>query len=1292
MTFRVRPPLFPGPESHRGSTLRRPALLALALLLATSLASHASAPLDLFVDSPILGQFMDDTSVTVAGRVIGPQSSVASLEVNGQSALPIAPDGTWSATLTLDAAEIFHPIQVDLTNTESELDREIITVILGDSILEGERAESGAALRLNDAGLGALAGSIAGDLDIDIASLLPPGTMLISNYCYQYIFWCIGRISASVSSSPPPSIGGTGIAIDSRTDAAHVDIALNEVFLNVDIYSTSGISISCDLTVTASLMRLGANLIMQPLASNPSEMDVIQQGNIENSFVNLQNNAGCSGFLSSLIEGLVEDTAEGMIQDEVSNLMNALDADGNTPIAAAFEEALGGLELANEIGSGLELDVDAIFNEAVIDEAGTTLDLDIAFAATSPDPAAVDLSASLSTASVLPAYAATTPAGAPYDLALGVDPAAFNSLLKAETEKGLLITSITEITLIDDPIPLTAGLVSFLAPAFSALPGGLPLRFDLEPQLAPVVTGADGPNGETAELQVAHLLLTVRSNDGSETEHLSFVVDLTVGLNAELDELGQLNFSLGTLDPTLLGVAIIDNPLGVDEASFAGVIQVFLPTLFPEIAASLGAFPLPSLAGLTFSLVEASRNGDFLSLFLSVPKNDDQHAVLFDGLGVVVYETEPGNFSGGHYVQALPTSFETASNAGDNQLGFFGNRSAVLNNGANVSVHSFSPVVGFTQTGVTQQYADLPAGFENGVNAEDNVLDFPIPNLAVLYNGVGVTLHDWDGEQFSGSRSIQGIPAGFETGSVGKDNNLMFIDPSTAWLYDGGTIKEFRFSPHTGFEFVANVQGAPAFFESGSNAADNQLGYTMAPPTDPSAPNTCTAVLYDGVVVRLYDFDNENGFTNMRYVQGTPENFEWDGAQNQDNHLAFYSATQAAYIDSQTVRLYGFTPLSGFSYSGETGQNTTCTSCPPISETGEDALDNQFDFADPVTAVLFDGQNVILYDWGSDLLTNPQPIQGVPPGFETGASAHDNHLAFANPNQAVYFDGLSVTLYDFDTTNGFTNPQTIQGVPEEFETGSDARENVLSILPGCIQPPPPLCTGDEATGDTDGDGVCDDIDPCPNDAGDDSDGDGSCDSLDLCTGDDSTGDTDADGACDDTDACPSDPGDDSDGDGSCDSLDLCAGDDSTGDTDADGSCDDTDPCPNDANDDSDADGSCDSVDLCTGDDASGDSDADGTCDDSDAFPNDANETTDSDADGIGDNEEVAAGTDPFDPDSDDDGWTDLEEKLGNSDPLDPASTPGGSALPSLGILGSTLLGLLLLVLGSRSLHRSRRNS
>ncbi|MCA9490718.1 MAG: hypothetical protein KC621_12395 [Myxococcales bacterium] len=120
-----------------------------------------------------------------------------------------------------------------------------------------------------------------------------------------------------------------------------------------------------------------------------------------------------------------------------------------------------------------------------------------------------------------------------------------------------------------------------------------------------------------------------------------------------------------------------------------------------------------------------------------------------------------------------------------------------------------------------------------------------------------------------------------------------------------------------------------------------------------------------------------------------------------------------------------------------------------------------------------------------------------------------------------------------------------------------------------------FCVGDDATGDTDGDGACDDTDPCPLDDPDDTDGDGVCDSADLCAGDDATGDQDGDGVCDDLDPCPLDLADDSDGDGTCDSVDVC---------------------PYDPDNDADGDGVCGDVDLCVGNDAAGDADGDGVCD------------------------------------------------------------------------------------------------
>lgn len=140
------------------------------------------------------------------------------------------------------------------------------------------------------------------------------------------------------------------------------------------------------------------------------------------------------------------------------------------------------------------------------------------------------------------------------------------------------------------------------------------------------------------------------------------------------------------------------------------------------------------------------------------------------------------------------------------------------------------------------------------------------------------------------------------------------------------------------------------------------------------------------------------------------------------------------------------------------------------------------------------------------------------------------------------------------------------------------------------------CQGDISTGDTDGDGKCNDLDTdddndswsddqemnCGSDpiqAGSvpvDSDEDSVCDLQDQCAGNDASGDTDGDLECNDLDT-------DDDADGWSDTRETACGTDplSSASVPADG----------------DSDGVCDPLDMCTGSDASGDNDGDGICDD-----------------------------------------------------------------------------------------------
>jgi hypothetical protein len=200
--------------------------------------------------------------------------------------------------------------------------------------------------------------------------------------------------------------------------------------------------------------------------------------------------------------------------------------------------------------------------------------------------------------------------------------------------------------------------------------------------------------------------------------------------------------------------------------------------------------------------------------------------------------------------------------------------------------------------------------------------------------------------------------------------------------------------------------------------------------------------------------------------------------------------------------------------------------------------------------------------------------------------------------------------------------------------------------------------------DSDGDGVCDNVDNCPgvpNPGQGDQDGDGAGDACDACpTGPDSDGDA----VCDSSDNCPAQANPDQadgDGDGVGDACDACPNGD---DGDGDGFCDDSDNCPASSNPDQadrDGDGIGDVCDACPN---GGDADGDGVCDDSDNCPARPNpDQADRDGDGSGD----ACDACPNGADTDADGVCDEFDNclsVPNSDQLDSDGDGAGDACDS----------------------------
>jgi hypothetical protein len=230
----------------------------------------------------------------------------------------------------------------------------------------------------------------------------------------------------------------------------------------------------------------------------------------------------------------------------------------------------------------------------------------------------------------------------------------------------------------------------------------------------------------------------------------------------------------------------------------------------------------------------------------------------------------------------------------------------------------------------------------------------------------------------------------------------------------------------------------------------------------------------------------------------------------------------------------------------------------------------------------------------------------------------------------------------------------------EWSVGASGTDNPLSVtVTGTMN-----ITANFAINDADGDGVCDNIDNCPdtanadqadadsdgigdacdtcaNDANNDADGDGVCGDVDNCaaTANANQADADSDGIGDACDTCANDANNDADGDGVCGDVDNCAAtaNANQADADSDGIGDACDTCANDANNDADGDGVCGDVDNCaaTANADQADADGDGIGNVCDACPNDGD--NDADSDGICgdvDNCPTTANADQADADGD----------------------------------------------------------
>jgi hypothetical protein len=310
---------------------------------------------------------------------------------------------------------------------------------------------------------------------------------------------------------------------------------------------------------------------------------------------------------------------------------NLGDPDGtgpdDSPIADAIETALAEISIAGSVGEAIKGHLDAPFTSITETATGIDMRADADFYATpgaGPTdcpvvPGAPDLASTFDLGGAYPTLGATTPGGDPYGLGLVISASAFNQLLGAMTECGILNQTVTEFPFGDVSLPITSSLLAAIIPELATkLPANTPMYVKVTPTVAPFITEAAGPNGEPAELMLANLKIDFVENKAGvgEVSWLTLAVDAPLGFDLAYDaEAGQLAPTITAPPVDAISARVVGNAVGTDESH----VEEIFPGLFPTFVGAVGdvfaGFPLPSFLGLKLNVLEVARHGNYFVLY-----------------------------------------------------------------------------------------------------------------------------------------------------------------------------------------------------------------------------------------------------------------------------------------------------------------------------------------------------------------------------------------------------------------------------------------------------------------------------------------------------------------------------------------------------------------------------------------------------------------------------------------------------------------------------------------------------
>jgi hypothetical protein len=562
-------------------------------------AAHQTPAIELF--TPADGTILPtgSTKAWVAGWVPNVAAGDVELRVGGNVVPVTGPSNYFSTFVDLAPAypdgtpKLFHDVLVEASRSAG---RDVVrrVVLVGDHAAIGQRAHDAFGARLTSAGMARVAEYVRTELVPDVVAKVPGK---IDGYHYDSDCEVIGGIIGTPICWNGYSVSNTTLAYPSVTvdlDASAVHIHVWAPSLQFD-WSVDGVGWSCGDHATAWDLHMDMRYGLVVGAGGRIEVSELQEpqvtanvdvsgcwgaghGRIQSGVID-----GLTGFLNDPddVNGSHGSFQTGPIGGAIQDFFRKLDMTGSVtiggtpdPVVTTSTAAAIPLAAAGPLGGvgrlgdpPLVLAYDTRFEYVTQNADGISAWLGVGIEPTAPKPQLGGPQGAYQLpGATAPALPSALPSGNPFDLAGAVTPNGLNELLDALTRGGLLAKqgfSVSEVPLFGTKVPLTAGLLSIVIPAFSAYPPQEAIVARVTPPaVPPVVSGRSGPNGEPVDVHVPQVLVELVDESGSAAVALR--ADLRVGVDVGLGSGGSGSLTAFARHLQVLSYAIVANPVGAD--------------------------------------------------------------------------------------------------------------------------------------------------------------------------------------------------------------------------------------------------------------------------------------------------------------------------------------------------------------------------------------------------------------------------------------------------------------------------------------------------------------------------------------------------------------------------------------------------------------------------------------------------------------------------------------------------------------------------------------------------------